>query len=420
MRGERTEHTDSEYGEISELAHYSPLADDFARSDIDHRIASDAPILARLARISHTTHGVDAHTRESIRLLTAAILEYIDRIPDHGTADPAELLAPVVEHHLDERSAGRPLLAGFLRATDHLWRHATAAARPEDHADVIAFSHLLLRLSGQVMSAITEKHVHLEQAGHDRERELRRALCSALVQGAPSEDLAARAGITADHYDLLALHLATPEGAIPATDMLTTRRRIRIVRRALDELTGGPALETFDGQSGFALLPGDTATPDQRRLLARSLTEQLGVSAIVAECTGVQRDSMPRKARQTAEVAELARHLHRPAGSYRLEDLLLEYQLTRPGDARDQLAERILPLLDQPHLVEAMEAHVRFGADRQKAAASVHIHPNTYSYRLRRIAEVTGIDPADPHGSRLIAAALTVHHIQSSRQTDPQ
>ncbi|WP_308188513.1 helix-turn-helix domain-containing protein [Nocardia spumae] len=41
----------------------------------------------------------------------------------------------------------------------------------------------------------------------------------------------------------------------------------------------------------------------------------------------------------------------------------------------------------------------------------MHIHPNTFSCRLRRVAELTGIDPTDPHGSRFIAAAPTVHQL---------
>ncbi|MFT3660435.1 MAG: helix-turn-helix domain-containing protein [Gordonia sp. (in: high G+C Gram-positive bacteria)] len=36
------------------------------------------------------------------------------------------------------------------------------------------------------------------------------------------------------------------------------------------------------------------------------------------------------------------------------------------------------------------------------------VHPNTYTYRLRRIGELTGLDPTVPHESRMLAAALMV------------
>ncbi|WP_280214844.1 PucR family transcriptional regulator [Nocardia cyriacigeorgica] len=84
------------------------------------------------------------------------------------------------------------------------------------------------------------------------------------------------------------------------------------------------------------------------------------------------------------------------------------YQLTRPGRARDRLAERIAPLSTRPHLLAALDAYLRHGTDRKTAAAEVHVHPNTFSYRMRRIAELTGLDPADPAGTRVLAAALTV------------
>ena len=47
---------------------------------------------------------------------------------------------------------------------------------------------------------------------------------------------------------------------------------------------------------------------------------------------------MPDAAREAAEIAAPARLSGRPTGVYRLDDLLLEYQLTRPGPARDRLA----------------------------------------------------------------------------------
>ncbi|MGY4102881.1 PucR family transcriptional regulator [Nocardia sp. R16R-3T] len=76
--------------------------------------------------------------------------------------------------------------------------------------------------------------------------------------------------------------------------------------------------------------------------------------------------------------------------------------------------QRITLLLGNPHLLEASQAHLRHGSDRKAAAARLHVHPNTFSYRLRRIAELTGIDPADPNNSRLLAASLTIQRIHQS------
>jgi len=47
-------------------------------------------------------------------------------------------------------------------------------------------------------------------------------------------------------------------------------------------------------------------------------------------------------------------------------------------------------------LLETLRAWLDAFGDVNQAAASVHVHPNTFRYRLRRLAEVGGIDLGDP------------------------
>ena len=58
-----------------------------------------------------------------------------------------------------------------------------------------------------------------------------------------------------------------------------------------------------------------------------------------------------------------------------------------------------LAAYDEKHganLVDTLRAWLdRFG-DVIASAADVHVHPNTFRYRLRRIAEIGGIDLDDP------------------------
>jgi DNA-binding PucR family transcriptional regulator len=44
--------------------------------------------------------------------------------------------------------------------------------------------------------------------------------------------------------------------------------------------------------------------------------------------------------------------------------------------------------------------------NRTSAAAALHIHPRTLDYRLRRVREVTGIDPGSTVGVRLLSATV--------------
>lgn len=48
------------------------------------------------------------------------------------------------------------------------------------------------------------------------------------------------------------------------------------------------------------------------------------------------------------------------------------------------------------HLVETLRAWLDAFGDVPAAAAAVYVHPNTFRYRLRRLAEVGGLDLTDP------------------------
>ncbi|MGW2547755.1 PucR family transcriptional regulator, partial [Kitasatospora sp. NPDC001574] len=105
------------------------------------------------------------------------------------------------------------------------------------------------------------------------------------------------------------------------------------------------------------------------------------------------------------EVLQVARTVGRPPGLHRLDDLLLEYQLSRPSHARGRLAALLAPLEDGGELLATLRVHLSGGLNRRHTAQVLHLHPNTVDYRLRRIAVLTGLDPARPaHLPRITAA----------------
>ncbi|MEV0248610.1 helix-turn-helix domain-containing protein [Nocardia sp. NPDC050712] len=322
-------------------------------------------------------------------------------------------VAPVAERHAEDRFPLPILLEAIHGSAHSVLSEAVALAAPGETEQLVQIGSGLLDLLMHINITVMETYVEVGQSIHNAEREARRELCSALLRGRPAEALSARADAPlAERYTVLAIQVRPEEPATAAADLLA-RRRIRIAHRTLDAASNGAALVSFDGSTGIALLPQHSETePDARTAtLATELADKLGAPTYLAECAAVPRAELPQAAAEVAELATLARVLGRTPGLYRLDDLLLEYQLTRPGAARDRLAARIDPLLRTPHLLEALEAHLRFGADRKTASAHLHVHPNTLSYRLRRVGELTGIDPAEPNNSRLLAAAVTVHRL---------
>jgi sugar diacid utilization regulator len=199
-------------------------------------------------------------------------------------------------------------------------------------------------------------------------------------------------------------------------DALVARKRMRLVQRHFDQITRALTLTDFDGVRGVILIPvNNDASPADHRHLAGDLVDELSeyVDGLYGASLPVAIDQIPEAAAECAEVANLAQIVGRPPGLYSIDDVMLEYQLSRPGPARDRLANQAEPLREQQHLLEALEAHLRHGGDRKSAAAELFVHPNTLTYRLRRIADVTGINPTD--GSRLLAAALMVQRLEGTQ-----
>lgn len=100
------------------------------------------------------------------------------------------------------------------------------------------------------------------------------------------------------------------------------------------------------------------------------------------------------------------RRAGRPAGLYRLADVLLDYQLSRPSQALSGLAALLAPLDRKPELLRTLEHYLAGGLDRRGTGTALHVHPNTVAYRVRRIGELTGLDPARPGDLQLLNAAL--------------
>lgn len=109
-----------------------------------------------------------------------------------------------------------------------------------------------------------------------------------------------------------------------------------------------------------------------------------------------------------------------------LEDARLVLNATAPGRTTREFAEggsslrlahsrRLGPLLDgaiqvareQPHLADAVEASYLSSMSLTDAAARLHLHANSVTYRLARWRELTGLDPRSV--PTLVQSWLAVH-----------
>ena len=100
-------------------------------------------------------------------------------------------------------------------------------------------------------------------------------------------------------------------------------------------------------------------------------------------------------------------------------ELLAERALGGDGHARRQLVDEIyLPLLNaRGALVETLSAWLDGGSSIEGAARALFVHPNTVRYRLRQVADLTGLTPAQPRDAFTLQIALVLGR-QSGRTHD--
>lgn len=92
------------------------------------------------------------------------------------------------------------------------------------------------------------------------------------------------------------------------------------------------------------------------------------------------------------------------------DDLLPERVLAGDESAREALVEHVHgPLTEAgPPILETLEAYLAQGSSIEATARALFVHPNTVRYRLKRVADVTGLSPGDPRDSYVLRLALTV------------
>jgi DNA-binding PucR family transcriptional regulator len=63
------------------------------------------------------------------------------------------------------------------------------------------------------------------------------------------------------------------------------------------------------------------------------------------------------------------------------------------------------------NLVDTVAAYLDAFGDVASASAQIHVHPNTFRYRLRRAKEISGIDLDDPDARLAVTLQLSLHRL---------
>ncbi|WP_327352996.1 PucR family transcriptional regulator [Streptomyces sp. NBC_01304] len=287
-----------------------------------------------------------------------------------------------------------------------LWQALREAAGPGEEADLAELVDLLLASHHRVVGAVAETYVD-ERAALDADvRAQRRSLVRGLLDGVlPAGHVLLDELRLHGPASVLALRVAdgAGPGSAPKRGPVAERRLQRRLQSALDQAFGTEVPALLEGDLGRAVAPGPGTPPDD---LAARLSRAAGAPVRVACVPVAAPDEIPGAARTATEILRITRACGLPPGLHRLEDVLLEFHLSRPNESSHRIAALLDPLTDRPELLQTLRTHLAEGQDRRGTAATLGLHPNTVDNRLAKIAEQTGLDLSAPRGTALAIAAL--------------
>ncbi|GAB3937663.1 helix-turn-helix domain-containing protein [Kribbella albertanoniae] len=373
--------------------------------DVLTRLVAEIPLYAQLP-----TEELQGDIR---RITDQSLRAFIETFRT-GVVPTGDVLAPLRESARRRAEEGVPLEA--LLAAYHLGGKVcaddvAAGFRPEELSDAILLNRLILDFLQQVTAVVSASYFEERQSIAGEDQASRQAVLAALLDGRAVDEAAVRTGVRLPaEYLVAGLAFGThPDEQQPGVDPeIVARRKLRRVRVELDRLAGSMANLSVDG--GIALLPCTRSEVDNLRT---RLSRVAGVDITLAITTSPPSD-VPAAAALVRDLLDVIRIHRHPPGVYELDDLVLEFQLSRPSPARDRLAQLLAPLEDRADLLSTLRCYLDNARSRRQTAADLHVHANTVDYRLKQVARLTGLDPGSDDQLPRIVAALVAFDAQRS------
>ena len=301
-----------------------------------------------------------------------------------------------------------PRVAVAVRAGDEVIGSIWAAVREplsEERSQALGDAARLVAL-----------HLLRIRAGADVGRRLRADLLgTALEGGVGARDALNRLGLAGQPVSVLALAIADASGGSQSLDsdlnLVTERQRLADGLAMHLSAVHPRCVAALVGDVAYGLLPVTREGDGEQRAarIGAEFLDRLGerVRAVIGVGPVAHDAAELSDARASADRA--LRVLRTGSGGGRrvacLTDVHVEALLLELRDLvaarRDQPTGAVARLYayDELHnakLVETLRAWLDAFGDVIAAAAAVYVHPNTFRYRLRRLAEVGDIDLADP------------------------
>ncbi|WP_030437494.1 PucR family transcriptional regulator [Actinoplanes subtropicus] len=333
--------------------------------------------------------------------LLGAFLPELARACDTGRRLDAAALAgfrALGARAADEAVPLRALIDLYLSAAWRAWRQLPAVGQDDPEA-IRAAGEVVLHAIDDAVAAIADGHETARRTALLLEESNRREFVDDLLEG--TGDPAALLS-RAERYglDLTGTHaVAVIRGAAPVSD---TSPLLSQTASALTAMAATDFLITTRHRRMIAILP----TPGLVTALPRGAGDRVGVGR---SHRGVA--SVALSYRDALDALDLAERLGLTDPVVHAEHLLVYRVLTRDREAMRDLIDAVLTPLETARggagpLLDTLDAYFATGGNTTATAARLHLSVRAITYRLHRIRDLTGHDPAAPADRFVLQTAL--------------
>ncbi|WP_162958433.1 PucR family transcriptional regulator [Nocardia yunnanensis] len=348
------------------------------------------------------TSMMDADFLPAAQLNIELFFRFLRTGEEPGETETDPLIARAVSLTRD----GMPMaeaLTNYRVGLTFIWTHVIGTPTAEEAAVAALSAFRLAQYVALLTSRIADACVEdVRQSRYDR-IEQHRAIAEALLTGGDPYEWAEDAAITlVDSYVVAVIRL----GDAPPGILTELRRR----------LAGIAGSFLYRDSGGWTTLLPLRAAADERAAID-SLADILRPKAATAKTAlwvGVSaaptRDRLPAAFAEARVLAETGRALRRPGMICRREEMVFDYAIATSG-AVAGLARVLDPLDGQPMLAETLEVFILQDFNQNATARELSVHRNTVTYRLTRIAELTGYDPQTPAGISTLMGARVARQL---------
>lgn len=312
----------------------------------------------------------------------------------------------------------------YMTASRRIWPRlpglvGDARGRPVGSTDLVAVGEAVWQGADTALAALAAGYVEAQREVVRREEAFRREFVDDLLSGRSEVgslvERAERLGmaLTGSHTVTVATTDRLADSGMHLTKWLEDEARIRFGDRGLlvaaqegrlvSVLSSG-AGQADSGADGQAL--ADVAGPAVARLTRRPQW-RVGVGRSHPGPRGVLRSY-----REAVDALEVAERLDLPDRVVHARDMLVYRVLLRDEAAIADLVGTVLGPLTEVRggpesLVSTVEAYFAAGRNAASAARRLHLSVRAVTYRLQRVREFTGYDPADPADQLPLMVAVT-------------